>query len=93
MERDEALSLLREQHSFPGTFQFRVVIDPPAQSAVLSAMSAAAGEGRRVLTVGSRASSQGTYLALRVEMHLLDAEDVLAVYAILKDVPGVRTAL
>ncbi|MBN2798829.1 MAG: DUF493 domain-containing protein [Deltaproteobacteria bacterium] len=93
MDRDEALALLRSQHPFPGPFDFRVVILPAARSGVLSAMSAAAGPEAALLAVDERASSQGTYLSLRVRMSLPDAENVLHVYEILRDLEGVKTAL
>ncbi len=89
MDRDDSLALLRSVHSFPGPFEFRVVVHPPQAPSVLSAMTAAAGPASKVVHVDERRSAQGKYLALHVQIHLENAEDVLEVYGVLKQVEGV----
>lgn len=83
MERDEALELLRSNHDFPGPFQFRVVVRPPAAAGTVTAMAAAAGDNATVLDVEERHSSKGTYVALHVRIELQAAEAVLDVYEVL----------
>lgn len=93
MTRDEALALLQAQHDFPGPFEFRVVVRPPARAAVVSAMAVAAGADARVDHVGERASKNGNYLALTVRIHVEGAERVLDVWEVLRSVDGVVTSL
>lgn len=83
MERDQSLELLRSNHTFPGPFQFRVVVRPPAATSTVTAMAAAAGSGARVLDVEERHSSKGTYVALHVRIEVAAAESVLDVYEVL----------
>ncbi len=89
MERERSLELLRQAHSFPGPFEFRVVIRPEVRENVMSVITSAAGPSTAVLRVGERASAQGAYLALHVELHLERAEQVLEVYAAIKTADGV----
>ena len=93
MDRDAALALLRSQHEFPGPFEFRVVVRPPASAPTLTAMAAAAGEGAVVEEVTERLSRNGNYVALHVRIQVPDAERVLDVYAVLATVEGVLTSL
>ena len=93
MNRDEALALLAQQHSFPGPFEFRVVVRPPVRSTVVSAMVVAAGAAARLESVGERPSKHGKYVALAVTLHVEAAERVLDVWEILKSVDGVVTSL
>ncbi len=83
MEREESLELLRSNHTFPGPFQFRVVVRPPSATTTVTAMAAAAGAGARVMDVEERHSSKGTYVALHVRIELVSAESVLDVYEVL----------
>jgi putative lipoic acid-binding regulatory protein len=93
MDRDEALSLLRAHHVFPGPFEFRVVVRPDHKTSTVTAMTAAAGLGARVVDLGERRSRQGTYVALRVRIEVESAERVLDVYAILGEMPHVLAKL
>jgi putative lipoic acid-binding regulatory protein len=83
MEREQALDLLRSNHTFPGPFQFQVIVRPPAATSTVTAMAAAAGDGARVLNVDERHSSKGTYVALHVNIEVAEAESVLDVYEVL----------
>jgi putative lipoic acid-binding regulatory protein len=93
MEREAALALLRSQHEFPGVFEFRVVVRPAVAASVVTAMSAAAGEGASVREVTERHSKNGNYVALHVQIEVDDAERVLDVYAVLRVVDGVMASL
>lgn len=84
MDRDAALALLREQHEFPGPFEFRVVVRPAQVTSTVSAMVAGAGAGAALEHVGQRESRKGTYVALQVRIRLRAPEAVLDVYEVIK---------
>jgi putative lipoic acid-binding regulatory protein len=92
-ERDRALALLRDQHAFPGEFNFRVVAHPSRRTIIVSAVAAAAGGGEALVDVTERSSRQGNYLALHIKVLVADAEVVLDVYEVLKGVDGVLTVM
>lgn len=91
--RQRALALLEAQHAFPGAFEFRVVIRPEGRAGALGALLAAAGGGEVLLDVTERPSSAGKYVSLRVKVHLDQAEKVLDVYEVLRQVEHVITVL
>jgi putative lipoic acid-binding regulatory protein len=91
--RLRALALLESQHTFPGPFEFRVVMHPEGRAAVLGAMMSAAGPDALLLDVSERSSTNGKYLSLRVKVRLGRAEDVLEVYEVIRAVDDVITAL
>lgn len=91
--RERAIALLESQHDFPGPFEFRIVIRPPTRSAVLGAVLSVAGGSEALLDVSERASSQGTYVALRVRVRMAEAASVLDVYEVLRGVTGVLTVM
>ena len=93
MKREEALELLQHQHTFPGPFDFRVVVRTGTQAQVVTAMTAAAGEGARLANVTSRPSKKGTYEALLIQIDIESAERVLEVYEMVQTLPEVVTAL
>ena len=93
MKREEALELLRHQHTFPGTFDFRVVVRAGTKATVLSAIQATVGEPGALKGVTERASRKGNYQALVVHMRVLSAEQVLEVYALIQNLPEVVTAM
>lgn len=93
MDRAEAIALLEAEHTFPGSFQFRVVVRPTHRDAVVSSMAQSVELPTHVAVVEERPSSKGTYLALRVTLPLTQAEEVLVVYASLNDHEGVLTSL
>jgi putative lipoic acid-binding regulatory protein len=90
MTRDEARDLLLAQHTFPGPFEFRVVVRPVAASTAISAIAAG---GVRIEHVGERRSDKGSYIALHVKAHAESADDVLDVWEVLKGVDGVVAQL
>ena len=93
MEREAALLLLNEQHTFPGSFHFRAIVRPESKEQVVAAMVSATGSGSSLSKVTEKRSSKGSYLALRVELNVEKAEQVLAVYALLGKHEGVVTSL
>jgi len=93
MDRDAALSLLRSQHDFPGSFEFRVVVLPEVGPSVLAAMLTAAGEGAEIEDVRERLSRRGTYVALRIRIALADAVQVLDVYEVVQAMEGVKAVM
>ena len=56
-------------------------------------MLVAAGENAKLEGVRERVSRKGTYLALGVRIHIESAEAVLDVYAMLKELDGVKATL
>ncbi len=93
MDRESALALLRENHDFPGPYEFRVVAMPSAASAIVTAMGAAAGTDGRIDDVRRRESRTGKYISLRVRMQIDTAERVLDVYEVLNALDGVLTTM
>ena len=92
-ERESALTLLREQHRFPGPYVFRIVVRPTALSTVVSAVVAALGTESTLDTVDERVSRQGSYLALHLHATLVSAEHVLDVHEVVSRLDGVVMSL
>jgi putative lipoic acid-binding regulatory protein len=90
---ERARALLAAHHEFPGPFEFRVVVRPVHRSAAVAAVVRAAGGDEVLLSVDERASSNGTYVALRIAVHVHTVDHVLAVYQEVKLVEGVLTVL
>jgi putative lipoic acid-binding regulatory protein len=90
MTRDEARDLLLSQHTFPGPFEFRVVVRSTATSTAISAIAAG---GVKIEEVGERKSDRGSYIALHVKTHVDSADDVLDVWEVLRGVDGVVAQL
>jgi putative lipoic acid-binding regulatory protein len=93
MDRDRAIELLNDNHSFPGAFQFRVVVRPGAQAAVVSAIASVGGDELAVRSVDERPSREGNYTSVHVLTHVERAELVLEVYAVLGGLDEVVMAL
>lgn len=93
MDRDDALTLLKDQHAFPGLFGLRVIVDQEHSTAVVAAVEAALADGERLVEVRRRPSRTGQWLSLRIEVQVSRAETVLALYAVLRDAEGVRMTL
>lgn len=93
MERDAVLLLLNEQHSFPGLFQFRAIVHPSQKGQVVAAVVAATGNKNALSDVHEKASSKGKYVALRIALTVVGAEQVLSIYSLLSKHPGVVTSL
>ena len=91
-ERQRTLALLDDQHTFPGTFRFRVVIRPGLRAPVVQAVAAVVKEDA-IGRVHERVSRNGNYLSLRLEVEVASAEQVLEVYEVLQRVDGVLAVL
>ena len=74
VDRETSLALLRNHHEFPGAFEFRAVVMPHATAAVVGAIVAAAGDGSRAEDISERRSRNGNYVAVRVRIHVANAE-------------------
>ena len=90
-DRERSLELLRAAHEFPGPFQFRIVIHPGKQADVLAALTTAIDRDGALGDVSTRSSRNGRFLSLRATVDLETAEEVLAVYGVLRQVEGVIT--
>lgn len=88
----EAMALLERFHSFPGEYMFKVIGFGGAEfaaavgAAAQSVLGPLGGPGRGLR---SRPSSGGRYTAVTLEVEVSDAQQVLEVYAALKQVQGV----
>lgn len=88
-KREAALELLRNQHTFPGDFVFRIVVRPTEATSVVSVVAAALGARGDVLGVQEQPSSGGRYLSLRIRAMVPEPEAVLEVYEVVAVVDGV----
>ena len=89
-DRERLLALLRDQHRYPGTHRFQIVVrnDEERIDSVLRVLMAAAtsdGPDVRHERVPSRA---GTYVSLRVIVPVGAAEEVLDMYQLLGELDG-----
>ncbi|MCB9681257.1 MAG: DUF493 domain-containing protein [Alphaproteobacteria bacterium] len=93
MERETARTLLVDQHTFPGTYTFRVIVPPERRGAVLDAVHGALSPGCSVLDVGERPSRAGRWVGLHVQVHVEAADHVLDIYGAVQGVEGVAMTL
>lgn len=91
MERDRALTLLAAQHSFPGPYQLRVIMEPAARASVLAALAAV--DDVELREVEDHPSRRGTWVSVRVTLMAGSAEAVLAAYASVRGIAGVQMTL
>ena len=91
--RERALLLLQNNHHFPGPFDFRVVVRPGHRPTVIAAIAGCLGSDDAVVRVGERPSRTGKFIALRIEVTVGSAEDVLACWDVLRTLDGVVTVM
>lgn len=91
MDRTEALALLRETHTFPGHYRFRVVVRAGAEASVISAVTAATTDA--LDDVEQQPSRNGTYTSVRLSVRVEAPEQILDVYETVRSVEGVVTTL
>ena len=84
--RATAKALLESGHSFPGVFEFRVVVRPDAVSTIVTAIGSAI---LRPAKLEERRSSGGKWVSVRYQVEVLSADEVLDVYALLREMPEV----
>jgi putative lipoic acid-binding regulatory protein len=85
------LALLESQHSFPGSYTFRVVVRPAHRTEVVTALAAV--EATAVESVDEQPSRKGTYLSVRVTARVDSAEAVLEVYDVLQRLDSVLAVM
>lgn len=90
-DRERSLELLNAVHSFPGPFQFRVVVNPGAEDLVVKAMCDACSHEDPLVERREQPSSKGTYLSVRLTLNVAHADEVLSVYDVLRGRDGVVT--
>ena len=91
--RERSLLLLRENHEFPGSFDFRMVVTPGHEASVVRTLADVIGCDVTDLTVSERPSRTGRFLALRIESTLQSAEQVLTCWDALGEVDGIITLM
>ena len=93
-DRDSSLAALREVHSFPGPFIFKVIGEnsPDFVARVVQAVVVVLGP-RAVPEVRLRQSTGGRHQAITLTVRVPSAESVLDIYACLQGLPGVRFLL
>lgn len=91
--RERALTLLRNHHEFPGTFEFRAVVRPETRPAVVSAVISAVSAPQPLRSLSERQSRQGNYVSVRIGVEVQTPEEVLDVYEVLRNLDGVLTAM
>lgn len=84
--------LLEANHHFPGPYMFKV-IGKPADGFIGRVLGAVRKELNADIDppFTLRQSSKGQYVALTIEPYIMRVEEVLAIYACLKDVDGIVT--
>ena len=92
-DRASALELLRSQHTFPGRYVFRVVVQPSASASIVTAVAAALASNGVVDHVEEQPSRTGKYVSLRIHTDAKSAELVLEVYAVIGKLDGVLMTL
>ena len=92
--REQSLERLRHNHRFPGPYMFKVIGDntPDFMANVVQTVVMVLG-GKVYPEVETRESSKGNHQAVTLVVRVPDAERVLAVYAELRQIVGVRLLL
>ena len=82
--------LLEEQHDFPGPYTFKIVGPNTEewQQRVISSASDVLGNIKDM--VGTKTSGGAHYVSLTIDAVVQDAEQVLAVYDVLKKIEDVK---
>ncbi|MCX6118570.1 MAG: DUF493 domain-containing protein [Proteobacteria bacterium] len=85
------IDLIKELHSFPTMFTFKVIGDHHDEfvSDVLNRTTGAIGASRKI-EHSMRLSSGGNHSAISLSVHCSTAEEVLVVYSELLKVSGLR---
>lgn len=89
-DRERMLSLLEANHSFPGTYALRVVLEEGARAELMAAVEAT---GLTLRESHSKPSRTGKWASIRLEFEVQSAEEVLTLYAAVGTVDGVVTSL
>ena len=89
-DRERMLALLEANHSFPGSYALRVVLEEGAQPALMTAIEAT---GVTLLDTQTKPSRTGKWALVRLEFEVQSAAEVLTLYAAVGTVEGVVTSL
>ena len=93
--KQRMLDLLEATHDFPGNYLLTVVVrsDEKVTADVMAAASAHLAATLPASALTTRPSKGGKYLSLRITIPCESAQQVLDIYARVKDVTGVMTIL
>lgn len=93
-DRESTLQALRDVHQFPGPFRFKVIGEntPEFVARVMQTVVLVVGHHSQP-QVTFRESAHGRHQSISLTATLASAEQVLDVYAALRDVQGVRFLL
>lgn len=89
LDRKASLELLRNQHTFPGGYVFRVVARPGDSARIVSAIAVAVGGVGSFQSIEEKKSRAGTYVSLRIHTEMNGPEAVLEVYDVIGRLEGV----
>ncbi len=88
------LALLEAQHDFPGEFTFKVIHhnEPGLAMTMVEAVCSATGIVRPPDEPRGRVSGGGRFASTTLELEVRTAQDVLDIYALLKEIEHVISA-
>lgn len=89
-DRERMLALLEANHTFPGTYALRVVLEEGAEPALMAAVE---GTGVTLRDTQTKPSRTGKWASVRLEFEVQSAAEVLTLYAAVGAVDGVVTSL
>ena len=86
-QESRLLALLESGHRFPGPFTFKVIVRAVSGLAeeLMDVICAKTGVVRPGSTPVQRSSAGGKFVSISMEFELSSSQDVLAVYAVLRD--------
>lgn len=90
MDYQPSLELLESTHTFPGPFMFKVVgaADDQFVGRVVSAVRSRLPEDMEP-AFSTRHTANGRHVCVTIEPVVAGAAEVIDLYAVLKDIPGV----
>jgi len=89
-ERGRMLALLESNHTFPGRYAMRVVVDKEGKPALMAAVQATESV---LIEVTANPSRTGKWTSVRLVLEVQSAEEVLTLYQVVSGVEGVVTSL
>ena len=89
-ERKRMLALLQANHTFPGPYTIRVVLEQGKEDSLVEAVHATSAT---VVEVSNKPSRTGKWESVRLVLEVRSAEEVLTVYEAVSAVEGVVTSL
>ena len=90
----QARALLEQTHEFPASYRMRVIVrNLPTVSVRIVALLEASGIPLTEPLITRRPSREGTYLALGLTFNARDADHVLEVYELVREIDDVIMCL